>query len=384
MPSATQAPDIEGREPLRVLHIVTSSAFAGTERHVLYLARGLRALGCAAELACPPSAVRLRAEAAAAGVRSHPARSRERTWLGTLVRDIARIRPDVVHVHDGRGAVAAALLGPLAGGLLVRTQHFTRPASLERTGLRGSASLRLHRTLNRKVDGYICVSESVADGARERRETRSADVAVIPPGIVLPSRGALAAAQSARATMSQTVVAFAGRLEPERRLDVLLKAITGVVAQMPGCHFVLAGTGSAERELKSLASQLRIQDAVTWKGWVDDPYALLERAHLYVNPAPWEGFGMAMAEAMAIGLPVVAVDSGASSNMIESGVTGCLVPAGDVAALCRAIVRLGSDRAQTAFMGQAAHERAASLYGAPRTAQVTLTLYRQLLAGARS
>lgn len=383
MCSANGGTDVSRAAGLRVLQVVTSSAFAGIERHVLYLARELQQLGCAAELACPPAAVRLRQEAAAAGVVVRPLRCRQRSWLAALARQVAKNPPDVLHVHDGRAAVAAGLLGPLTGGVMVRTQHFTRPASVARNGWRRSLSLRLHRILNQKLDGYICVSTRVADGARDRRDTRGAEVMVIPPGIELPSDHAVARARSIRPPMMHTVVAFAGRLEPERQLDVLLNAVPRVLDQMPDCRFVFAGGGSAEQELKSLARQLKIEQAVTWKGWVAEPYALLEQAHLYVNPWPWEGFGMAMAEAMAMALPVIAVDSGASSDIVDPGITGRLVPADDAPALAAAIVELGSDRSGAAAMGEAAHERAVSLYGAQRTAEATLGFYCKLLSKAR-
>jgi glycosyltransferase involved in cell wall biosynthesis len=368
----------------RVLHVVTSDAFAGTERHVLYLTRELRALGCAAELACPPSASRLRAEAARSGIPVRPARCRPRAWLAALACEVAREPPAVLHVHDGRAAVASAVLSRLGGGVLVRTQHFTRPASLERGGLGGVASLRLHRVLNRRLEGYVAVSRSVADAALERRETGSAEVVVIAPGIEMPDETLLVAARAARAAAPQPVVAFAGRLEPERRLDVLLRAIALVREQLPGCRFPIAGSGAAERDLKRLAAELDIEDAIAWKGWVADPYAMLAGAHVYVNPWPWEGFGMAMAEAMALALPVVAVDSGASTNMVRTGVTGLLVAGGDAPALAAAIVTLARDRDLAASMGEAAREQSTALYGASATAEATLALYRRLLVPAPS
>lgn len=366
-------------DPLRVLHLVTSDAFAGTERHVLNLTRELRALGCAAELACPPSAVRLRSEATAAGVTLHPSRNcRPRAWLGAVARGVAVDAPNVIHAHDGKAAIVATALSKLMDGMLIRTQHFSRPASLERGGLRGSASLRFHRSLNRKLDGYIAVSQHVADGARERCETGTAKLVVIPPGIDLPTEMVVGQARTARREMSHPVVAFVGRLEPERRLDVLLRAVPLVRARFPDCQFVLAGSGGGEGELKLLASDLGIEDAIIWKGWVENSYSTLNLASVYVNPWPWEGFGMAMAEAMAIALPVVAIDTGASTNMVEPGINGWLVPGGDAEALAAAIIRLASDAACAAHMGEAARRRATSLYGAERTAQETLALYEEL------
>lgn len=365
--------------PLRVLHVVTSDAYAGIERHVIRLARELRALGCAAELACPPSAGRLRAEARALGIPLHPsAGGRPRTWLSDVARRLAAQPVDVIHLHDGRSALAGVLLGPLGRGVVVRTQHFTHPASVGRSGWRRDASLGLHRAINRQLDGYVAVSQTVADRALERRETGAAELAVIPPGIDLPNEEALARARVARRDAPAPVVAFIGRLEAEKRVDMLLRAAPDVLEQLPGCRFVIAGSGAAQQGWRELASQLRIEPAVVWTGAVADPAPVLQSAHVYVNPSPGEGFGLATAEAMAFALPVVAVAAGGSAEIVEDGVTGLLVPPEDADALSRAIVRLASDRPYAAEIGEAARRRAAARYGAGGTAAEMLAFYRRL------
>lgn len=365
---------------LRVLQVVSSESFAGIERHVVSLTRELRALRCAAELACPPTATRLREEASAVGIPLLPARRfRPRLWTAALARSVADDPPDVIHVHDGRAALAGALLSYVAGAVLLRTQHFTHPASAIRSGLSRRVSLALHRTLNRQLDGYVAVSRAVAEGARQRQETARTEITIIPPAIDLPPAQAISRARAERAGLSDPVVVFAGRLEAERCLDVLLHAIPLVRERLPDCHFVLAGSGAAESDLRGLAARLDIEEAITWAGWVTDPYLVLSRAHVYVNTWPREGFGMAMAEAMALGLPVVAVERGASAEVVDPGVTGLLVPDGDPAALAAAVVGVLGDSEVLARMSQAATERALSLYGARRTARDTLALYRRTI-----
>lgn len=372
-------------ETRQVLHVITSDAFAGIERHVINLTRELRALGCLAAIACPPSATRLRAEAIAIGVPvAPPAECRQRWWLATLILDILADPPDVVHVHDGRSAIVGALLSVSVPGLLIRTQHFTHPASVERDGFRGLINRQTHRCLNRRLDGYVAVSQAVADAARGRDETRRAEVVVIPPAIELANHRACSAARQTRAQISRPTVIFAGRLEAERRLEVLLRAVPMVLEAMPDCHFVLLGSGAHEGALRGLATQLGLASAITWGGWAEDPYDAMTRAHVYVNTWPREGFGMAMAEAMSLALPVIAIDAGASSEIIENGVTGRLVPPDDPAALGAAIVQLLTDRHQLDEMGARARHRATTLYGASRTALATHAFYRRLEAKATS
>lgn len=377
MPSGVAPPE-RGGDRLSVLHLVTSDAFAGIERHVVRLVSELQASGCAPRLACPPSAHEMRRAAKAAGVRVVPSEGRRGAWLAHVAATALRTRPHIVHVHDGVSALVGAVIARAAGARFVRTQHFSRPASAARRGWRGAASVEFHRRLNRRLDGFIAVSGSAVQQARRRGEVESARCAVIPPGIALPDDAAVAAAAGARERSPAPTVCMIGRFEPERRIDVLIRAIDLVISERPDCRFVIGGSGSADAELKELARSLGVEQAIEWAGWVPDPASVLGRSHVYVNTLPWEGFGMAMAEAMAFGLPVVAVNSGSSPELVEHGATGFLVAEGDSAALADAIVRLVGDRQLACSMGEAARRRATHLYGAARTARETLVFYEQL------
>lgn len=373
-----------GGTPLSVLHVVSSDAFAGIERHVVALARELRKRGCAAEIACPPSATRLRAEAEATMVPVHPRRARTRGgWLGAVARKLATAPPDVVHLHDGRSAVAGTLLAAPTSALVVRSQHFVRPASVERTGWRGPASLALHRTLNRGVDGYVAVSRSVADAALERRDTRGAEVVVIPPGIELPADSIVEAACARRAARPDPVVAVIGRLEAEKGVATLVRALPRLLALVPSCRFVVAGTGAVGPELRRLAGELGVDHAITWLGEVAGAASVLEGAHVYVNSSPAEGFGLATVEAMALAVPVVAIGAGASAEIVEHEFTGLLVPPDDPTAMADAIATLAVERERAEQMGRNGRARAQSLYGVEHAAELALDFYSRLCDQAR-
>lgn len=366
-------------EPLRVLHIVTSDAYAGIERHVVQLSAELRELGDQVRIACPPTATVLRLRAADAQVPTLPSPRAHRAWLRSTAGTILRSPPDLIHVHDGRSAVFGAVVGDLARTRVVRTQHFTRPASAEREGLGGTGSRAVQRLVNDRIAGYIGVSQAVLREAQSRRETGRACLTTIFPGVSIPSLPSVQEARQARAAAADPVLAYVGRFEREKHLDLLLRAFASVLAAVPQCRLVLAGRGSEEANLRSLAEQLAIGHAIAWPGWVDSSAPVLAAADVYVNPLAWEGFGMATAEAMAHALPVVAVDSGASPELVENQVTGLLVPSGSPAALASALVRLADDRPWAAAMGWAGRDRAAQEFGVERTASKTRDFYRLLM-----
>ncbi len=354
-----------------VLHIVGSDAFAGTERHVLGLVTELRQLGCQGEIACLRTARVLRHEAAAAGV---PVRS----ILGSM-----RGNDHIVHTHDGRSALVGYVRAAVGRAVYVRTQHFVRPASEARPGWRGNSSLLAHRLINSRLDGYVCVSAAAARAARERRDTANVPLTVIPPGVRLASAEQAEEAATKRAEAAHPVVVTAGRLERERRIDVLVDAIPLIRRRFPDCRFVIAGAGKAEGELKSRARELGIDTAIDWTGWLPETATVLTQGHVYVNTWPAEGFGMATAEAMGYALPVIVVDSGASPELVEDRISGRIVEALNPPALAETVCHLLADRPLAAAIGSAARERASRRYSFRSTAVSMLDFYEQLLRDKR-
>jgi glycosyltransferase involved in cell wall biosynthesis len=138
--------------------------------------------------------------------------------------------------------------------------------------------------------------------------------------------------------------------------------------------------GSAEetyaRELRSLVTDLDLADRVEFRGFRDDVQDELAQldvlVHASVLPEP---FGQVVVEGMAAGLPVVAADAGGPAEILESGVTGILVPAGDTAALADALRRLAEDGELRLRLGEAARLRAMA-FAPERIAPQVLEIYR--------
>jgi glycosyltransferase involved in cell wall biosynthesis len=374
--------DAESRPP-RVLHIVSTTAFAGIERHVVRLAGALARSGCEVAIAAPSSAERLRTEASATDVPVYPDADLTRRWALGAAGAVRSVRPDAIHVHEGRGALLGSLLAVHGRTPLIRTQHFTRTASALRRGWGRSGSLAAHRLVNKSLAGYIAVSQAVLDAARARGELGVVPTAVISPGIPIAPMLSVEAAEKARTELGYPVIAFMGRLERERRVDLLLDAIPAVLRDAPNCRFLIAGSGKDEDRLQQQARRLGVDGVVSWLGWVSEPDALFERSHLFVNTLAEEGFGMAMAEAMAYGLPVIAPAAGSNPEVVDNGVTGLLVQPNDAPDLARSIVRLSRDLNFAAELGRRGRGRAAASFGVDRTASATRDFYVRVLGPLR-
>jgi GalNAc-alpha-(1->4)-GalNAc-alpha-(1->3)-diNAcBac-PP-undecaprenol alpha-1,4-N-acetyl-D-galactosaminyltransferase len=135
-----------------------------------------------------------------------------------------------------------------------------------------------------------------------------------------------------------------GRLEVEKGFDLLIQAFARLAADFPDWGLVILGEGSQRDKLESLVARLDLAGRVRLAGALPDPFATLKQAELFVLPSRHEGFGNALVEAMACGVPVVAADCWhASPEIVRHDVDGVLVPPEDAGALAAAMADLMAD-----------------------------------------
>jgi glycosyltransferase involved in cell wall biosynthesis len=141
----------------------------------------------------------------------------------------------------------------------------------------------------------------------------------------------------------EIVLANIARLYTEKAQDFLLRALVKIAQQCPQARLWIAGVGPLETELKQLCHSLGLNEKVQFLGFVHDLSRLLALADIHVNPSWTEGVPLAVCSGMAAALPVVATAVGGLPEIIRSGHSGILIPAGSEAALVDAIVSLAGD-----------------------------------------
>lgn len=133
-------------------------------------------------------------------------------------------------------------------------------------------------------------------------------------------------------------LAAMGRLVPQKGFDLLLRAFSKIAGRQPGWMLMIYGEGPQREELQMLAERLNVSGRVCFQGAVTNPFDRLREADLFAFSSRYEGFGMALAEAMACGLPVVSFDCPEGpGQIIRHNVDGLLVPPQDVDALADAL-----------------------------------------------
>jgi len=174
----------------------------------------------------------------------------------------------------------------------------------------------------------------------------------------------------------QPVVGFAGQLITRKGLREIMTAWEGVTATPRAETPVLrlAGTGPLREELETWRSHLKDPASVQLLGQVEDMESFYNGLNLLVMPSHSEGFGLAAAEAAACGIPVVAASSSSLPEIVVHEKTGLLVPAGDAAALRRAVDRLLTDPVLAATLGRAGRDRVARYFDREKTLDRLLAL----------
>jgi glycosyltransferase involved in cell wall biosynthesis len=175
------------------------------------------------------------------------------------------------------------------------------------------------------------------------------------------------------------------QLIPRKGIRLLIQAAARLKPHFPDIKLVIAGDGFEKPELEQVAKDLRIADNTIFLGWVvnEELPKYYRAAAVTVIPSLEEGFGIPAAEAMGCQVPVVASDAGGLPEVVEDGVTGLVVPKGNVDALAYAIEELLVNEELRTQMGKAGRQRALRLFDWRLTAEHFETLYRAIIAYSR-
>jgi glycosyltransferase involved in cell wall biosynthesis len=368
----------------RVLLLITELRPAGAERIVYELALGLGQEGFEVRVAClispgPGTDGAVAESLRAAGVEVTALRlegKRDLRGAWRLWRLLRELRPDVVHAHLFHANLAARVVGRLARvGRVVSTVHIVERRRLPARAL-------LDRLTSRLDDATVCVSQAVARYAVSTGAVRGRALRVIHNGVDLArfaDPGARAGARAALGLPLQaTVLGGVGRLDPQKGFGDLLEAFAPLAAEHPDALLALAGDGPLRAELETRARALGLTDRVRFLGHRDDVPCVLAALDVFCMPSRWEGFGLALVEALAAGVP--AVVSAVDSLPEVLGQAGVLVPAADPPAWTQALSDLLGDPERRAALSAAGPDQA-QRFTLDRMLEAYAELYRELLAG---
>ena len=273
-------------------------------------------------------------------------------------------QPDCVVPSLPRAKIAALLAGRLSG-----THPPIVPAIRNVLHARRRSHKRSYRHLFARASHFVCVSQGVADSLVEQVGVPADKVSVIHNPVVTPALNVQMTRPANHPWMADggaPVILSAGRLSAQKDYPTLVKAFARVAETRP-CRLIILGEGGRRRSLERLVSRLGLTKLVSLPGWMENPFAFMSRAALFVLSSRFEGLPGVLVQALACGCPCVSTDCPAGpAEVLQGGRLGPLVPVGDPIRLAEAMVSAldRPGRRQTLRDGVAgfAAERAISAY----------------------
>jgi len=352
---------------MRILQICSAREIGGGERHLADLANTLAQRGHQVFAALSPSSPVRATLSSVSPENIIELPMRNSLNLATAMKLSRFVRAqdiEIVHAHVARDYPLAALATGRSKARLVLTRHVLFPLN------------RIHRLTLRRTSRVIAVSQAVAESLRSQSIFDRNKVVTIHNGIDLAK---FETADPSR-TPRKLRVGTAGHLGPVKGHEDFVRAAALVLENRPDVEFVIAGedkfqSGENRTALEKLIRELRVSDHVKLIGWVDDMPQFLSTLDLFVSAARSEPFGLAIVEAMAAGVPVVATASEGARETIDEEKTGRLVDVGDVAALARVIEELINDEPERRRLAQNGRAVARDRFSLTRMVERTEEVY---------
>lgn len=283
-----------------------------------------------------------------------------------------RIKPDIVHVQY----LAPGLI-PIVTARLARVPIIFSTVHIAGSIVYGEKAKMLLRLAALLCTRFICVSRGVeefwfgdseifdpanANKARKHFTVYNAiDTVAIANAVSAVDKNKM---KEMLGIAGRPVIGIVGRLAHQKGHNVLLDAMARVIKEFPDVVLIIIGEGPERQKLGEKALALNINKNILWmeaqpQNKVFEFYAII---NIFAMPSLYEGFGLTAAEAMAASVPVVATKVEGLSEVIEDGVTGYLVPAGNSLAFGEAVIKLLKDPQKAKAIGQNGYKRVKKLF----------------------
>jgi glycosyltransferase involved in cell wall biosynthesis len=297
------------------------------------------------------------------------------------LRELVRTRRfDIVHGHEYKTDLLAYMLGRAEGIIPFATAHGWTGHSWKEKTIYYPADKRLLKRFPRLAAVSSEIKQALVKvGADGRR------IDVVLNGID-PARFRRDPAKQAPARAfyavdgGDVVIGAVGRLEPQKRFDLLIDAFAAVAKDSPSLRLLIAGEGSLRPALQAQIERLGLANVCRLVGQADVT-TFHHALDAYVQSSDYEGTPNVVLEAMALETPFIATDVGGTAELFTDGVHGILIPPGDASVLSKAIVRALSDPAAAAGRVRAARARVETDLSFERRMAKIDRIYEELIEG---
>jgi glycosyltransferase involved in cell wall biosynthesis len=367
---------------VRILHISSAKTFGGGERHFVDLCRGLTERGHEIFAALRPTC-RMANAAGFSAAGKHFARILRNSFgvlSATRIAEFVREKNiEIVHAHAARDYIPASLACRMAKtAKFVLTRHVLFPLK------------PVHRFTLSNLSKAIAVSKPVE--ANLKNIFSKEKVVLVSNGIdveALASAGRERLREAFRfehdIPFDVPLIGTVGELKILKGQRDFILAAQIIAQKFPDARFVIVGKDNSfkqdfRRELKRLVKIFRMEERFLWLDWVEDTASLLAALDVFVSASHTESFGLAILEAMAIGSAIVATGTEGANELLQTNVSGKLVPVKEPIRLAEAIGELLNDETMRENLGKNAQTKAREKFNLERMIIETENVYKEISA----
>ena len=387
----------EIRAKIRLLHVVYNLYVGGAEVLLLHLIKGLGMEEYDHYVYYFGSDGPIRDKIEAFGVPVYKGKDRASikqpirfgATLFFLMKDLLHLvrsrRIQIIQSHLGPANQLAVAVGKLSRTPVFPTVH-TPMAFLDkrnRWDLRVHCNKGVNQYVYRSADRVIVVSQEIKETIQQHFSLKESKILFLKNGIVFEDDQLepIDLGKEFSVTGSMFKLIAVGRLVSLKKFDMLIRAVKEVVNRgLDDLLVLIAGEGEERIRLERLIQELRIEDCVRLLGLRHDVMAIMKASDIFVMPSRYEGLSLAMIEAMACGLPIIASDARGLKDCITDEQNGLLFPVDDYKALAERIQRLANDKKLRLRLSHGARSSFETEYDMRKNVKPLDTLFRKYAA----
>jgi glycosyltransferase involved in cell wall biosynthesis len=346
----------------KVLYIISDHAFGGGSRHVFDLINGLDSKFTPILISIPsPILDRLKNK-----IVTYPVEMKSRLDFKAIkkIREIIKLeKPAIVHLHSTRAGILGTMAAKNLGIPIIYTEHLFTNGYIPHNKLVHFYQIMAFKHLAKYITRVIAVSEAVKQYFINKKIFNENKIEVIYHGIGKKSK-----VESRKS--NKITVGSIGTLTKIKGFEYLINAVQNI----DNVKLEIAGVGSELERLK----KLDINNKTKFLGYINNPQNITNQWDIYIQSSLSESFGLALAEAMAQGLPVIACKTGGMVELV--GKAGILVPPKNTKALTDAIIKLVNDPKLRQILGEEARTRIIEKFSLDIMIKKTEKLYEKIVA----
>lgn len=338
---------------IKVLEVIGDSSLAGAPRHFLSILENLDLERFEISAICPPGPLAGEIRSLRRHIELDVINMNSRFSLESIRKiraQIKHVKPQLIHIHGTRAGALARLAAIGLNIPVIYTEHlWTKEFHLDNRFLNflhfsGYWFLDLFTNLN------IAVSGAVKEFLIDSGISRDGKIKIIYNGIE-PARHSADIFRH-----EEILIGTVGTLNHNKGIQFLIRALPLIRKEFPTARLEIIGDGPYKKNLVQEVKKCKLGSAVKFVGFVADVERYLSKFDCYVQPSLSESFGLAIVQAMSLGLPVVATHTGGIPEIITQGITGFLIPPKKPRIIAESVIEILRDKEKARKMGQTARK----------------------------